>query len=193
MRKLFVHPVLNAFESCIIRLLRSVEVAYMQKMAKILMFILALCLVGCAGLLCTMPAPGDPVETVIAKFGQPAAVYSAGPGRLFEYPTGPMGQFTWMALIGPDGRLSSIEQVLTGEKFATLKVGAATKDDVLRTIGRPAERSYLALRDLEVWSYRYKESGVWNSMMHVHFDRAGVVRMMQNGPDPMYEERRLFR
>ena len=83
--------------------------------------------------------------------------------------------------------------MLTGQKFATLKIGAATRDEVLRTLGRPAERSYLSLPDLEVWSYRYKESGVWNSMMHIHFDRAGTVRMMQNGPDPMYEEKRLFR
>ena len=30
-------------------------------------------------------------------------------------------------------------------------------------------------------------------MMHVHFDRAGVLRMMLNGPDPMYEEKRIFR
>ena len=29
-------------------------------------------------------------------------------------------------------------------------------------------------------------------MMHVHFDRKGVVRLMQNGPDPMYEEKRFF-
>jgi hypothetical protein len=29
-------------------------------------------------------------------------------------------------------------------------------------------------------------------MMHVHFDEAGVVRLMQNGPDPMYEEKRRF-
>jgi hypothetical protein len=98
-----------------------------------------------------------------------------------------------MARIGADGRLTAFEQVLTGEKFATIMVGTATRDDVLHTIGRPAERSYLPLRDFEVWSYRYKESGVWNSMMHVHFDRGGVVRMMQNGPDPMYEEKRFFR
>ncbi|MDB5909684.1 MAG: hypothetical protein JWP34_3798, partial [Massilia sp.] len=73
-----------------------------------------------------------------------------------------------------------------------IKVGSATHEDVLHTIGHPAEKSYLPLRDFEVWSYRYKESGVWNSMMHVHFDRNGIVRMMQNGPDPMYEEKRFF-
>jgi hypothetical protein len=147
---------------------------------------------GCAGLGGPPPAPGDSVDTVRLKLGQPTAAYSAGTEQLLEYANGPMGQTTYMARIGADGRLRSFEQVLTGEKFATIKIGTATHEDVLRTIGRPAERSYLALPDLEVWSYRYKESGVWNSMMHVHFDRAGVVRMMQNGPDPMYEEKRFF-
>jgi hypothetical protein len=97
-----------------------------------------------------------------------------------------------MAKFGPDRRLQSYQQVLTGEKFATLKIDRATKADVLRTIGRPAERSRVALHNYEVWSYRYKENGVWNSMMHVHFDEQGIVRLMQNGPDPMYDEKRYF-
>ena len=45
------------------------------------------------------------------------------------------------------------------------------------------------MNNYEVWSYRYKEAGVWNSLMHVHFDGQGVVRHMLNGPDPMYEPR----
>lgn len=164
----------------------------MLKTASVSLLTGLLLLGGCAAFSRTAPSVGDPEATVVAKFGQPSAVYPAPDGRVFEYATGPFGQYTHMARIGADGRLVSFEQVLTGEKFATLKIGAATKDDVLRTIGRPAERSYLALPKLEVWSYRYKESGVWNSMMHVHFDRAGILRMMQNGPDPMYEEKRSF-
>jgi hypothetical protein len=152
-----------------------------------------LILSACAALTREPPTIGDPVATVVAKFGQPTATYPLPPGQVLEYATGPFGQATYMARIGPDGRLSAFEQVLTGEKFATIKIDSSNKTDVLHTLGRPAERSYLSLSDLEVWSYRYKESGVWNSMMHVHFDRAGIVRMMQNGPDPMYEEKRLFR
>ena len=152
-----------------------------------------LALAGCAALQRSVPAVGDPLPTVVAKFGQPTAVYPAPGGQVLEYATGPFGQATYMAHMGPDGRLAAFEQVLSSEKFATLQIGKATREDVLHTLGRPAEHSYLALPDLEVWSYRYKESGVWNSMMHVHFDRAGVLRMMLNGPDPMYEEKRFFR
>ena len=192
MRKPFVRPVLNTPESGMIGFWGLFEVKTMPKMIKISILAAVLLLGGCASLGGPPPTVGDSIDTVKLKLGQPTSSYSAGPEQLLEYATGPMGQSTWMAHIGADGRLTLFEQVLTGEKFATIKVGSATHEDVLRTIGRPAEKSYLPLRDFEVWSYRYKESGVWNSMMHVHFDRNGVVRMMQNGPDPMYEEKRFF-
>ena len=168
------------------------KVVFMQKLVKTSILAGLLVLSGCAGLLRTAPSVGDPLATVTAKFGQPTAIYPAPGGQVLEYATGPFGQYTFMARMGPDGRLAGFEQVLTGEKFATLNIGTATKDDVLRTLGRPAERSYLALPDLQVWTYRYRESGVWNSMVHVHFDRAGVLRMMQNGPDHMFEEKNFF-
>jgi len=153
-----------------------------------------LLLAGCAGLGGPPPAIGERMDAVKAKLGQPTAVYPVGGDTVLEYTTQPFGQYAWMARFGPDGALTSYEQVLTDEKFATLKVGLATRDEVLRTIGHPAETSYLSLRDLTVWSYRYKQSGVWNSMMHVHFDQAGVVREMMAGPDPAYEEKpRFFR
>ncbi len=148
-----------------------------------------LSMLGCASV---PPTVGEPISAVEAKLGKPTAVYSKLDETRLEYATGPFGQFTYMATIGPDGRLTSYEQVLTGKKYATITVGQATKQDVLYTLGRPAETSYLSRQQLEVWSYRYKESGVWNSMMHVHFDDGGVVRMMQNGPDMEREERRSF-
>jgi hypothetical protein len=89
-----------------------------------------------------------------------------------------------MARIDSSGKLISYEQVLTNQKFATLKPGIATKEDVLHTVGAPSETSYLPLSQLEVWSYPYKESGVWDSMMHVHFDKSGIVRRLESGPDP---------
>ena len=165
----------------------------MRKILQTAALCATLLLGGCAGFGRPPPLVGDSVETVKLKLGEPSGTYSAGSEQLLEYATGPMGQFTWMAHIGANGRLTLYEQVLTGEKFATIKVGSATREDVLRTIGRPAEKSTLPLRHFEVWSYRYKENGVWNSMMHVHFDPAGVVQLMQNGPDPMYDEKLFFR
>ncbi|MFM9433731.1 hypothetical protein ACFDR9_000775 [Janthinobacterium sp. CG_23.3] len=164
----------------------------MNKVMKLATLGLAICLGACAGFGGPPPMPGEPRAAVEAKQGRPTAVYPAGEDTLLEYATGPFGQYTYMARIGPDGLLKSYGQVLTAEKYAAIKVGVATKQDVLRIIGGPAETSYLSWQKLEVWSYRYKESGVWDSMMHVHFDGNGVVHSLMNGPDPLKEERRGF-
>jgi hypothetical protein len=151
---------------------------------------LAASLGACGPMLRNAPPPGAPAAEVVARFGQPSAVYpDSGGGQVFEYRGQPMGQFQWMARIGPDGRLISFQQALTSENFANVKVDRSSKDDILRMFGRPAEVSRVAFHDYEVWSYRYKEAGVWNSMMHIHFDANGVVRQMLNGPDPMYDDR----
>jgi len=162
----------------------------MQKMFKMTRLCALLLLSGCATLFPAPPVVGEPVAAITARLGQPTGTYPAADGgQMLEYATSPFGQFTWMAHIGTDGRLLSYEQVLTSEKFATIKIDRATKADVLRTIGRPAEQSRVYQHNYEVWSYRYKEAGVWNSLMHVHFDEQGVVRQMMNGPDPMFEVR----
>ena len=151
---------------------------------------LAFSLSACAPLFRQPPPVGAPLAEVTAALGQPAASYpEPDGGQVLEYRGQPMGQFQHMARIGPDGRLLSYEQVLTSENFARVKVDQWTKDDILRNFGRPAEISRVAFHNYEVWSYRYKEAGVWNSMMNVHFDQQGVVRQMLNGPDPMYDDR----
>jgi hypothetical protein len=150
----------------------------------------AVTLAGCTTILRQPPPAGAPLAAVTAQLGQPNAVYpDAAGGQVLEYRGQPMGQFQYMAHIGPDGRLVSYDQVLTSENFAKVKVDRWTKDDILRNFGRPAEVSRVYAHDYEVWSYRYKEAGVWNSLMNVHFDAQGVVRQMLNGPDPMYDER----
>jgi len=154
------------------------------------MALAALALTACAQLMRTPPPLGTPLAQVTAQLGQPNAAYpEADGGQVLEYRGQPMGQFQYMARIGPDGRLVAYDQVLTSENFAKVKVDHWTKDDILRNFGRPAEVSRVYFHNYEVWSYRYKEAGVWNSMMSVHFDEQGVVRQMLNGPDPMYDER----
>lgn len=128
--------------------------------------------------------PGDSEADVVAKLGPPTHRYQDGKDQLLEYMNGPFGQTTYMARIGPDGRLISYEQVLTTQKFATLPVGQATKENVLHTVGAPSDTTYFPLSQREVWSYPYRESGVWDSVMNIQFDNDGTVRGMQNGPDP---------
>ncbi|WP_241523089.1 outer membrane protein assembly factor BamE domain-containing protein [Herminiimonas fonticola] len=142
---------------------------------------------ACASL---MPPPinvGEPEASVVAKLGRPTARIPDNNGYLLEYSRNPWGQAIDMARFSNDGRLISYEQVLTTEKFATIKPGISTKTEVVRAIGHPSETSYLPRLQLEVWTYPYKENGVWNSVMHVHFNNNGIVNKMENGPDLRFD------
>lgn len=161
-------------------------------MSKLLILAIFTCsLSGCANMFGPPPMPGDTAEVVQAKFGQPTGTYQDGADTLLEYARGPLGQYTYMARIGPDGRMRSFEQVLTGQKFATIKLGRDTKQSVLRIIGRPSKQVRYFSVDGDVWQYRYKENDVWNSVMDVQFDRNGVVQALVNGPDEEREPRWL--
>src|ERR1700737_3098361 len=93
--------------------------------------------------------PGDSEADVVTKLGPPTHRYQDGKDHLLEYMNGPFGQTTYMARIGPDGTLISYEQVLTTQKFATLPVGQATKEDVLHTAGAPSKTPYFPLTRLQ--------------------------------------------
>ena len=139
---------------------------------------------SCASWLAPPVQPGQTEAEVIAKLGRPTNVYQDGASRALEYMHGPMGQTTEMARIGPDGKLVSFEQVLNMRTFSTITVGEADKNKVLRTVGTPSQIQYFRLSKLEAWNYPYRENGIWDSMMTVYFDKSGIVRKMENGPDP---------
>src|SRR4051812_20644372 len=104
----------------------------MINVVKNIIFILPL-LAACTTLDGPAPPLGESIAAVEARFGRPTGVYPDGAGKVLEYATGPMGQRTYMAHFGADGRLASYQQALTGPVFGTLKIGKATKADVLRT------------------------------------------------------------
>jgi outer membrane protein assembly factor BamE (lipoprotein component of BamABCDE complex) len=149
----------------------------------------ALSLSACSTFSRTPPA-GTPLADVTAKLGKPDAIYPdpAG-GQVLEYRGQPMGQFQHMARIGADGRLVSYEQVLTSDNFAKVQPARWTRDDVLRNFGRPAEVSRDRANNDEVWSYRYKQDGIWNSFMNIYFNVRGEVRRTENTADPLLDDR----
>ncbi len=144
----------------------------------------ALLLSACAGLGGPALAPGAPEAEVLARLGQPTHVYQDGDTRLLEYMRGPMGQTTDMARIGPDGRLQSFTQVLTMEQFARIVPGVTRQEQVLRIVGAPSEVRFYRHPGMRAWNYPYKESNVWDSMMTIYIDDTGLVRRIENGPDP---------
>ena len=159
-----------------------------NKKALLAAALLALTLSGCASL--RPPSAGTPLAEVTARLGKPDAVYPdpAG-GQVLEYRGQPMGQFQHMARIGADGRLLSYEQVLTSQNFARIRPGRWNQDEVLRNFGRPAEVSQRRPEHNEVWSYRYKQDGVWNSFMNIYFNGRGEVEHTDNTPDPLLDDR----
>jgi len=151
---------------------------------------LILALSACAPMIRRTPAAGAPLAEVTARLGKPDAVYpEPGGGQVLEYRGQPMGQFQYMARLKPDGTLLSWEQVLTSENFARIAVGRWNRDDVLRQFGRPAEVTRSRLEPGEIWSYRYKEQGVWDSLMNVDFNARGTVLRVFNSPDPVLDDR----
>ncbi len=139
---------------------------------------------ACSGLTGPPLAPGQSEADVLARLGRPSNVYTAGNSRFLEYRHGPMGQTTDMAQIGPDGRLQSFEQVLTMEKFAQIIPDQTRQEQVLQLVGAPSEILYYRHVRMNGWNYPYKESNVWDSMMTIYVDSGGMVRRMENGPDP---------
>jgi hypothetical protein len=151
---------------------------------------LILSLAACAPVIRRTPPVGAPLAEVTAKLGKPNAVYQEADGsQIYEYTGQPMGQFNHMARIRPDGTLLSYEQVLTSENFAKIDVSRWNKDDVLRHFGHPAQVMRSRLEDGEIWSYRYKEKGVWDSLMNVDFNARGVVLRTYNSADPVLDDR----
>ncbi|MDQ7970884.1 MAG: hypothetical protein REI95_14725 [Oxalicibacterium faecigallinarum] len=135
---------------------------------------------------------GETEQQVISQLGAPTARIPSDDGDILEYNRNPWGQATHLAKFGPDRKLRSYEQVLTTQHFAKITLNSATKMDVLRTVGHPSETSYLPRQQLEVWSYHYRESGAWNSVMHIHFNQNGIVTLMQNTQDLRFENDGMF-
>lgn len=154
-----------------------------QKLSLVALLLLS----ACAAFQPVNLTPGETEAEVITKLGRPTARMPDGNGFVLEYNRNPWGQATDMARFDGNGRLLSYEQVLTTEKFATIKPGVSTKMDVLRTVGHPSDTSYLSRQQLEVWTYPYKEQGVWNSLMHIHFNNNGVVNRLENGQDLRFD------
>lgn len=150
---------------------------------------LLISLAGCASMRAPTITPGQSETEVISALGVPSVRYQEGDDTILAYVHGPWGQQTYMARLDASQHLTSYEQVLTTQKFATVKIGTTNQEAILHMFGPPAETMYLSLSDLTVWTYRYKENGVWDSMMHVHFDRNGIVQRMMNGPDTWLEPR----
>jgi len=148
---------------------------------------LSLLLTACAGYSGSgLVADESALDTVIQAMGQPRMEWAEPDGtQRLAYPRGPMGVHTYMVLIGADGKLQRIEDVLNPQSFGRVRPGM-DKDQVLRTLGppEPTWTAYFKARDELVWEWRYCDE--WNKLARfdVLFDGAReVVRSTMTHPE----------
>lgn len=151
---------------------------------------LALAAAGCASLLPPSLPPGTPMSEAEARIGKPRAVVPAPGGiTVWQYPTGPVGQTTWMVEFGPDQRVRSVYQALTEAQMAKIVPGATTRDEVRLLLGPPGETMRFGRMGEETWSYRYQTGASGNWIFNVNFDAGTrIVRSTGQQIDPLFTE-----
>ena len=139
-----------------------------------------LVLAACAALPGAGLKPGVSTESEVrAALGKPAVeLAEPGGGRSLAYPTGPMGTQTFMARLGPDGVLRSLDQVLAQEYFAQLRPGKTTGAEVLRIIGPPWRRMDFPNKRQVAWDYVFQDSWGYVVDYSVMLDERGIVAEM---------------
>jgi len=144
-----------------------------------------LLLAGCAAFTQPDIRPGQTGADVQRRMGTPTARYPmANAGSRLEYATGPFGRTTWMVDIDAAGQVTGASQVLGEASFAAFQVRApgTTREELLRTLGRPGERRHGGWQGGEVWSWRYPTNDcLW---FRVSVSADGIVRDGAYGIDP---------
>ena len=144
-----------------------------RRAAGVATWLAAAALAGCASLQPPQATPGQTEAEVVARLGPPTGRYTlpAG-GQRLEYATGPYGRTTVMVDLGPDGRVTASEQVLTEANFMKVRNGMP-RVEVLRMLGRPAEKAGEYM-DRQTWSWRYPTyECLW---ARITFEPDGTVR-----------------
>ena len=124
-----------------------------------------------------------------ALMGKPAAIHPAPPGAAYteswEYPRGPLGRHTFMARFDRQGKLVAIEQVLTVETVARIRMGQDTRDDVRRLLGRPG-MVFPVRSGGEAWDYAAYpgKSDMRKIRLSVTFDQRGFATAAGESYDP---------
>lgn len=146
----------------------------------------AVVLAGCVALQGPQLALGQAEADVVAQLGPPSDRYAMPGGvQRLQWVTGPLGRHTWMVDIGPDGRSRWFAQVLTREYLFDFAARAQGMDvpQLLRELGRPAERRPNGWGGGQTWSWRYVTYDcLW---WQVSIAKDGKVTGAGEGIDPL--------
>ena len=141
---------------------------------------------GCAGYGGSNLKPGvSTLPEVLASMGESAMTWKNPDGsEQLAYPRGPAGTQTFMAYVGPDGKLQRIEKVLENAQFSRIRAGMS-KDEVLRILGPSGSawtQTYPRRNEL-VWSWLFCNDWSVQEFFDVMFDTTtGIVRSTGRHP-----------
>lgn len=135
-----------------------------------------LAFVGCDPQRAAKLEEGVSTEADVRKqFGEPVTVTVEADGtRVLDYPRQPAGWTNYVIRIGPDGKMSSLRQLLNDDNFSRVRPGMSSQE-VSKLLGRPAKTQRFDLRQQDVWDWRYKPQGQESKLFSVTFDSAGQV------------------
>ena len=94
-------------------------------------------------------APNDP-----RSLGEPPAAMRCPAGDAPQVRAGPYGRETWMLDVDANGALVAAASGARRANFNSIKAGM-TRDELLRTLGRPSRVGFVGWQNQTVWNYRY--------------------------------------
>ena len=118
------------------------------------------------------------------QFGEPVTVTVEADGtRTMEYPRQPEGWTNYVIQIGPDGKMSSLRQLLADDNFARVQPGM-DKLQVRKLLGRHAKATPYALKNEEHWDWRYRPDPNTSRIFTAVFGPEGKVLRTEKSDDP---------
>jgi hypothetical protein len=131
---------------------------------------------GCVSFSGSGLSPGKSTRAEVeAAMGRPAAADARPNGETYLYFSRlPLGRQMYLAKIGPDGVLRSIDQTLTKENIAKLKP-EMTQAEVRELLGPTWRIVHMKLSDREVWEYPWQLVED-RRILWVQFSRDGKLR-----------------
>jgi len=135
--------------------------------------IFACVLAGCAGYRPPADLIGQSRADLISRMGQPEREYPSPAGQKLHYPRGPAGSHTYFVYLDSSDRVIRWEQVLTEERFGTIRPGM-TRDQVIDVLGIAKITNGLGRNRGYVWHYRYDTPHCQSFV--IEFTQEDVVR-----------------
>jgi len=104
--------------------------------------------------------PGQSTELDVGQvLGLPDVVMEQKDGgKLLQFPKGPEGVATFFAVLGPDGKLVSVRNVLKQDTFSKIQPGMS-RPDVLALLGRPGREQAQPLKQQTALEWKISEGG----------------------------------